>query len=109
MAAMANNLRIGSFAAHAARGLIRDQTTRRRAMFVTLLAAMLMLFLGTTFLERLLPAHEHPVWFILFWVACAWLTMTALLLALFDLLMVRAKSRAGRRKLEKRLEENERL
>jgi Na+/melibiose symporter-like transporter len=101
---MARNLRIGSFAAYAARGLIRDQTTRRWAMFFTLSAAMLMLFLGTTFLQPLLSPHEHPAWFILFWLACAWLTLTALLLAFFDLLLVRAQTRAAKRELREKLE-----
>jgi hypothetical protein len=103
-APVARNLRIGSFAAHAARGLIRDQTTRRWAMFFTLLAAMLMLFFGGTFLQPLLSPHEHPAWFILFWLACAWFTLTALLLALFDLLMVRAQSRAATRELRETLD-----
>jgi drug/metabolite transporter (DMT)-like permease len=101
---MAKNLRLGSFATHAARGLIRDQNTRRWTMFVTLLVAMLMLFAGSTFLEPLLRPHEHPGWFIFFWLACAWLTLTALLLALFDLLMVRAQSRAAKRQLRETLE-----
>ena len=94
-------LRIGSFAAHSARGLIRDQTTRRWAMFITLLAAMLMAFLGSLFLQ--INPHEHPVWFILFWLACVWLTMTALLLALVDLLGVRARSRREERELRQDL------
>jgi hypothetical protein len=104
MAGMAKNLRIGSFAAHATRGLIRDQTTRRWAMFVTLLVGMLMLFLGGTFLQPLLSPREHTGWFVLFWLVCAWFTLTALLLALFDLLVVRAQSRAAKRELHKTLE-----
>ncbi|MGI9115783.1 MAG: hypothetical protein DLM52_07380 [Chthoniobacterales bacterium] len=100
---MANNLRIGSFAAHSARGLVRDPTTRRWTMFVTLLAAMFMLFAGSTFVQ--INPREHPAWFILFWLACAWLTLTALLLALFDLLIARAQSRAERRRLRETLQE----
>lgn len=97
-------LRIVSFAIHSARGLIRDQAMRRRVMFLTLLVAMLMLFCGTTFLQPLLLPREHPGWFLLFWVACAWLTLTAFLLALFDLLMVRAQNRAARRVLREKLD-----
>jgi hypothetical protein len=104
MAAMGKNLRIGSLAAHSARGLIRNQTTRRWAMFVTLLAAMLMLFAGSTFLEPWLSPHQHSGWFTLFWISCAWLTLTALGLALFDLLTVRAQSRASRRELRATLD-----
>src|SRR5437660_12583603 len=81
-------LRIVSFAIHSARGVIRDQSTRRWVMFITLVIAMLMLFSGTTFLQPLLSAREQPVWFIIFWVTCACLTLIALLLALLDLLMV---------------------
>ena len=90
-------LKIVSFAIHSARGVIRDQSTRRRVMFIMLLIAMLMLFFGTTFLQPLLSPREHPGWFLFFWLACAWLTLTALLLALFDLLMLRAQDRAARK------------
>src|SRR5437762_13902896 len=96
-------LRIVSFAIHSARGLIRDQTTRRWAMFITLLVAMFMVFLGTTFLQPLLSPHQHPGWFVFFWVTCAWFTLTALLLALFDLLILRVQDRAARKILRKKL------
>lgn len=89
------------FSIHATRGLIRDQTTRRRAMFVALLAAMLLLVLGSTFLQPLLISH--PVWFVLFWFACAWLTLLAVLLALFDLLVGRVQARAAKKVLRAEL------
>ena len=73
-------------------------------MFITLIVAMVMLFLGTTFLQPLLSPREHPGWFAFFWVACAWFTLTALLLALFDLLMLRAQDRATRKSLREKLE-----
>ena|SRR2546423_5352120 len=98
------SLRIVSFAPQVARGLIRDQTTRRWAMFITVLVAMLMLFAGSSFLQGFLSPHEHPVAFILFWVSCAWFTVAALLLAFFDLLMVRAQSRAAKRELRETIE-----
>jgi uncharacterized membrane protein len=97
-------LRIVSFAIHSARGVIRDQSTRRWVMFITLVIAMLMLFSGTTFLQPLLTPREHWGWFLLFWLACAWLTLTALLLALFDLLMLRAQNRAARKILSEKLD-----
>jgi hypothetical protein len=96
-------LRIVSFAIHSARGLIRDQTTRRWAMFITLVVGMFMVFLGTTFLQPLLSPREHPGWFVFFWGACAWFTLTALLLALFDLLILRVQDRAARKILRKKL------
>ncbi len=64
-------------------------------MFVVLLVAMLMMFGGATFLREPLDPHQHPGWFIVFWVGCAWLTLTALLLAVFDVLLIRAQARAA--------------
>lgn len=99
-------LRIVSFAIHSARGVIRDRSTRRRAMVVTVLLAVIMLFFGTTFLEPFLSPREHRGWFILFWLACAWLTLTALLLALFDILTLRAQERSARKSLREKLDED---
>lgn len=98
-------LRFWSFAFHAARGLVRDQRTRRWAMFVVVLVAVLLLFLGSTFLAPVLDPHQRPGWFICYWGVCAWLTVTAVLLALFDLLIVRAQGRTARRILAERLDE----
>jgi uncharacterized membrane protein YedE/YeeE len=66
---------------------------------------MLMLFAGSTFLESALAPHEHPGRFILFWIVCAWLTLTAVGLAFFDLLMVRAQSRAAKKQLRETLKQ----
>src|SRR5689334_12649261 len=90
------NLRIASFATHAARGLVRDQTMRRKAMFWTVMVAIVMLFCGATFLAPVLDPREHPGWFIFYWLLCAWVTITVVLLAIFDLLMVRVAARARR-------------
>jgi hypothetical protein len=80
------------------RGLIRNQHTRRTTMFVILVAALLMLFCGATFL--LVTLTEHPLAFVCYWVACAWLTLSATLLALFDLLTVRAQAWRERQRLK---------
>ena len=72
-------------------------------MFITLLVAMFMVFLGTTFLQPLFSPRQHPGWFVFFSVTCAWLTLTALLLALFDLLILRVQDRAGRKILREKL------
>lgn len=88
-------LRPVSFAVHATRGVIRDQTTRRKTMFFLLVTALVLLFLGSTFLAPLLNPREHFGWALAFWIVCVWLTLTALLLALFDLLMLRAAGRAA--------------
>lgn len=91
------SLRVAPFAAYAARGLIRDPTTRRRTMFGVLIGAVLMLVAGSTFLRGRLDPHEHVIWFLVFWLACAWMTVTAMLLAVFDLISVRREERAARR------------
>jgi hypothetical protein len=67
-------------------------------MFFLLLAALAMVFAGSTFLTGWLST---PWNFIAYWFACGWLTLAALLLALWDLLLVRAAARRERRKLEK--------
>lgn len=66
-------------------------------MFVVVLVALAMLFLGATFLGGLL--REHPVVFIIYWVACGWFAFTSILLALYDLLALRIEERDSRRRL----------
>jgi biotin transporter BioY len=96
-------LRFASFALHAARGLVRDQKMRRTAMFYTVLGALVMLFCGATFLAPVLDPHDRAGWFIFYWFACAWITVTAVLLALFDLLLVRVQARAEKRRLAQQI------
>ena len=61
------------------------------AMFVVVIVALVMLFLGSTFLAPVLDPKVRPGWFIFYWAVCAWVTVTAVLLAVFDLLLVRAQ------------------
>jgi hypothetical protein len=82
------------------RGILMDPRTRRSAMFTLLLGALVMLFAGSTFLAGELP---RPWGFILYWFICAWLTLAALMLALWDILMVRTAARRARRRLEKEM------
>jgi hypothetical protein len=82
------------------RGIILDPRTRRWAMFILLLAALVMLFAGSTFLSDNIAT---PWSFLVYWGVCGWLTFAALLLALWDLVLVRAAARRERRKLEKRM------
>jgi hypothetical protein len=82
------------------RGIILDPRTRRWAMFILLLAALVMVFAGSTFFAGTLST---PWGFIAYWGACGWLTFAALLLALWDLLLVRAAARRERRRLEKQI------
>ena len=72
-------------------------------MLAVLILAVLMVISGSTFLEAALHPREHLMRFLLFWLICAWLTVTALLLALFDLLLVRAAGRAACRKLDEEI------
>ncbi len=101
------NLRIGSFSLQAARGLVRDQHTRRMTMFVVVLVALVLLFLGSTFLAPVLDPKLRPGWFIFYWAVCAWVTVTAVLLAVFDLLLVRAAGQKERRSLAERIKKAE--
>jgi hypothetical protein len=90
-----------SFVIHATRGVIRDPKTRRRMMVFVLTTALILMILGTTMLQKVLDPHERPGWFLFFWLVCAWLTTTAILLAVFDLLMVRTEARKAQRELRK--------
>jgi hypothetical protein len=96
-------LRSVSFIVHVTRGVIRHQNNRRKAMFAMLALALLLLFGGLTFLAPFLNPREHLVWALLFWLACVWLTFTALLLAVFDLLIVRAHARKAERILREQI------
>jgi len=68
-------------------------------MFYTVLAALLMLFLGSTLLDPWL--REHLLLFLAWWAACAWITLLAVLLAVFDMLLIRAAGRRARQDLAK--------
>jgi uncharacterized membrane protein YjgN (DUF898 family) len=100
-------LRFVSFAIHATRGLVRDQTMRRKTMFWIVLGAVLMLFCGATLLTPWLDPKVRPGWFVFYWLACAWITVTAVLLALLDLLLVRAQGREEKRRLAREVVERD--
>ena len=70
-------------------------------MFFTMLGVLVMLFLGATFLDGWL--REHPLLFLFYWLACAWGTLTAVLLALYDMLVIRADARREKRRLAKEI------
>ena len=82
------------------RGIIADPRTRRWAMFILLLGAMLMVFVGWMFLPS---PSSAPLEYLLYWMVCGWLTLAALLLALLDLLMLRLAARRERRRLEEEM------
>ena len=87
------------FTIHATRGLLRDQRSRRTTMTIVSIVTVLMLLAGLTFLRSWLEPHEHPWRFIVYWLVCGWNTVLIFLLALLDLLVVRAQARAARRAL----------
>lgn len=98
------HLQTTSFVVHATRGVIREQNTRRKAMLFLLALALLLLISGFTVLQPALNPREHPWRVIFFWIVCIWLTFTALLLALFDLLVLRLQARRAERELREKLD-----
>lgn len=72
-------------------------------MVIVLSAALVLLIAGLTILGPLLNPREHPWRVILFWLACIWLTLTAMLLAIFDLLAVRLQARRAQRELREQI------
>lgn len=74
---------------------------RRMAMFVLVLAALLILFAGATFLSGWLAGR--PLVFLLYWAACAWLTFSAMLLAFYDLIATRAAAQRERKRLREKI------
>ena len=97
-------LRVAPFAIHATRGLLRDQKSRRRTMAVSIAVALFLLVTGLTVFRSWLDPHEHPWRFIFFWLACAWETVLAILLALFDVLLMRAQERAARKAFREQMQ-----
>ncbi|HEV3244221.1 MAG TPA: hypothetical protein VGZ31_07400 [Chthoniobacterales bacterium] len=95
-------LRTTSFVVHVTRGVIRDQNIRRKAMLFLLVIALLLLISGFTFLQPALNPQDHPWRVVFFWIVCIWLTFTALLLALFDLLVLRLQARRAERALREK-------
>ena len=83
------------------KGLVRDQGMRRNAMMWLVMSAVVILFIGAVFIDAYL--RQHPLIFAIYWLACAWLTMSAVLLALFDILLQYAKGRAFRQAMTKEL------
>ncbi|MEN3367963.1 MAG: hypothetical protein V7609_106 [Verrucomicrobiota bacterium] len=97
------SFRVVPFTIHATRGILRDQRSRRKTMAISLLVAILMLVAGLTFLRPWLDPHEHPWRFVLFWFACTWETLLVLLLALLDLLLIRAQARVARQQFREKI------
>ena len=89
-----NNAR---FVIQICRGLIRNHYMRRTLMFYDVLVLLVLIFAGVTFLWAWL--RDHPWFFIGYWGLCFWLTLLAILLALYDIAMVRLEAKRTRRQM----------
>jgi hypothetical protein len=99
-------LEVAPFTIQVTRGLLRHPGTRRKAMAVLLVVALIMIGLGLFGRGSWLAPRDHAVRFILFWFACGWITLTAVLLALLDLLLLRAETRQARKALRGELDKS---
>ena len=91
------------FTIQATQGLLRDQRMRRGIMAISLVVTVALLVCGLTVLRTWLDPHEHTGRFIMYWLVCTWQTLLVLLLALLDILLVRAQARAARKALQKEI------
>ena len=80
---------------------------RRKAMLFLLVLALVLLILGGTLLAPFLNPREHLFGALIFWLGCIWLTVTAMLLAIFDLLAVRLEAKKAERALREKLQSAE--
>lgn len=81
------------------RGIIRSRRVRRTVMFWDVLVVLVFMFLGSTFFWPWL--RERPLLFLGYWGVCAWLTVLAALLAVYDMAMVRLEARQARDELKR--------
>ena len=85
------------------RGLLFDAHQRRQIMIYVIAAALGLTVVGGTIGFEALRAN---VWmFMLYWLLCAFLTLLAVLLAIYDLLMLRLLARRMQRELDARMQE----
>jgi len=81
------------------KAVLRDTRLRRNMMLWLMAVALLMLFFGSWLLSDDW-ARKHYALYFLYWAFCLWITLTAVLLAVFDMLVIRATGRAMRRQIE---------
>lgn len=89
------------------RSIASDQAARRRALFGMTLGACILLFLGAVIIAPFLEQHRWM--FIFYWLGIAWLTLTIVLVAVYDVLVVLADGRRARQALERRMMEEQKL
>ena len=81
------------------KAVLRDTRLRRNVMLWVMGAAVVMLFLGSWLLSNEW-AHRHWLLYFLYWAFCGWLTITGIMLSVFDMLIIRATARAMKRRIE---------
>ena len=81
------------------KGLLRDTRLRRNVMLWVMAVALVMLFLGSSLMSDDW-ARRHVWLYFAYWAACGWLTVAGVLLAIFDMLVIRAAAKAMRRWIE---------
>jgi len=79
------------------RGIVQDHRLRRKVLGVVIGGAVAMLLVGAYPLAAWLD--KHLFLFILYWGACAWLTILAMLMALFDMLVTRQQAMKEQKEL----------
>lgn len=90
-----------SFILLISKGILRDRVQRRAMLFWMVVATLVQLAVGVFVLDEWLMAH--PLLFLAYWGICLWLTITVLLLAIYDLLAVRVEARWERERIKKQV------
>lgn len=80
------------------RPIALNQGSRRGAIFTLTMVTLVMLFLGSTAFDGYLSTHVGA--FVVYWLLCAWLTLTFMVLALYDMLALVLAGRRARREGE---------
>jgi drug/metabolite transporter (DMT)-like permease len=81
---MAQKMNWFAFAMTAARALLQYRETRRKIIFYTIIAVLAVFALGNWPLAAWL--EDHPMRFLFYWAACAFLAIFLFLLGLYDFL-----------------------
>jgi len=86
-----------SFILLVTKGILRDRVVRRQVLSWIVAAVLGVVAVGMFLLDEWLAAH--PLLFLLYWGGCLWLTATSGLLALYDLLALRAEAAREHRRI----------
>lgn len=85
------------------RGLIVDQHLRRLTMFYVVIGALVTAFVAGLFVSDYIDPRANFSWFALDTLGCGLLTILAILLTIYDLLLVRLQARLARHQLRRRM------